>query len=316
MRQLAPLVLATALLTACASNHSPLPSTTHQSLGRVKVTFAVPVQTSRSSSGSRRAEYFSPSTTSLAIALKSVNAAPASAGTVTSIFTLSNICIQSGAYYYCTTTVTVPTGDDILGVLAYSTKPLGTLSGNVPLSFAEGEVQIGGGSTAEPAGAEDITGRLQVTLAPVIYGGQILPGSNAQPNTVPLDLAAFVDAGQNVIPATGFDAFPEFANTPYVSDSDTSGLTYLENASTGQTGQSVAVTSTTDQIELLNTGNEKSGSVSAVISYHASSSNATFTIPSYFHMSGSVSANFTVPPAGSTTDLTYNCTSAGCTKGS
>jgi hypothetical protein len=211
----------------------------------------------------------------------------------------------------------VPAGDDVIGVLAYSTTPHGALSGNIPLSFGEGEISINSGSAAEPAGAEDSTGRLYVTLSPVIYGGQVNEGSNPQANSIPIALSDFVDPSKNVIPSSAFDnVLPEFANTPYLTDSDSSGLTYLKNVTTGQSGATVALSGPSDQIELDNTQHETSGQhVTASLTYHSTASDATFTIPAYFGIAGSVTASYTVPPAGGSSYLTFTCTSSSCTKG-
>jgi hypothetical protein len=306
-------------LPACSSHGKMLPQTPQSSVrqGKVAVSFVVPAPAAQSSSTLRRPQYFSPGTTALAIALKSENGAAPDSTAWNTNFQLAKICTQSGAYYYCSTTVTVPAGDDVLGALAYSTTPTGTLSGNIPLSFGEGEIVIGSGSSAEPAGAEDPTGRLYITLSPVIYGGQVDEGANPQANTIPIALSEFVDPSLNVIPGSAFDnALPQFANTPYLSDSDTSGMTYLKDVTTGLSGASVALSSPSDQVQLQNTRKESSGThVTATLTYHAAQPDATFTIPSYFQIPGSVSASYTVPPAGSSSDLTFTCTSSSCIKG-
>jgi hypothetical protein len=307
-------------LAACSSGTggTMMPAPQRASHGKVTVTFRVPVVSTTTLSSQRRPQYFSPATTTLAIALKSVNGIPVDYGTQGNIFDLSKICSQSGAYFYCSTTVTVVSGDDILGVLAYSTKPLGALSGNIPLSFAEGEVAIGSGSSAEPAGAEDTTGRLFVTLLPVIYGGQVEASTNVQSDSVPIILSEFVDPAKDVIPASAYQGPPDFANTPHLIDSDTSGLTYLMDASTGQSGRDIAITTPADQVEFINSGNEASSQkISATVAYQAppADPDATFTIPAYFQIQGSVVAQYTIPPSGSSSDLTFGCTSAGCSKG-
>jgi hypothetical protein len=319
MRNLAIVWLpAIVLFCACAArNNLPVPSQSAK-VGQVTVSFKVPVQQSSSSSTAIRPQYFSPATTTLAIALKTVNGLPANMGMQSNIFDLSKICSQSGAFFYCSTTVSVVSGDDVLGVLAYSTKPLGTLTGNIPLSFAEGEVIVGSGSSAEPAGAEDPTGRLSLVLAPVIYGGQVEQGPNASANSIPMTIAAFVDPAVHVIPADAYQNAPPFANTPHLIDSDTSGNTFLTNLNTAQNGSDITITSPTDEVVLNNRGRETAGqTVVARLSFtpRASDTDATFSIPAYFGIVGSVKEAYTIPPPGHSSDLTYSCTSAGCTQG-
>ena len=308
------------ILAACSSGSSMMPKAQRAPHGQVIVSFKIPIPPAATSSEQRRPQYFSVATTTIALALKSVNGTLVNFGTQGNIFDLSKICFkQNGLYYYCSTTITVLSGDDVLGVLAYSTKPLGgNTSGNSPLSFAEGEVVIGSGSTAEPAGAEDTTGRLSVILAPIIYGGQVAAGPNPQPNSLPITLSNFVDAGPDVIPDSAYQTTPAFANTPHLTDSDKTGLTYLMDATSGQQGSDVAITSPTDQITLINTAKETaSQKVTATLTYNAAAdADATFTIPPYFQLPGSIAAKFTVPPPNSTNDLTFTCTAAGCTKGS
>ncbi len=306
-------------LEACSSGNSALPQQrVRTSHGDVTVTFKVPVQQPATASTLRRPQYFSPATTTLAIALKSVNGASVSGGTQPDVFDLSKICQQSGAFFYCSTTITLLSGDDVVGVVAYSTKPIGKQSGNIPLSFGEGEVIVGSGSGAVPAGAESTTGRLSVNLSPVIYGGQVVPGPSPQPNTVPITLASFEDASTDAIPASAYQNLapaPPFANTPYLVDSDSSNLTSLTNLTTGQTGAAVAIQSPTDQIQLNNSGKESAGQkVTAALTFGAPAANARFTIPAYFQMSGAVSAGHTVLPPNSSSVLTFTCTSSGCTK--
>src|SRR5579884_167848 len=310
--------LAVIALPACSSHGKMLPQAQQNSTpGKVTLTFVVPAPAAQSASNRRSPQYFSPATTALAIALKSVNDAAPGGGDWGGTYQLSRICQQSGAYYYCSTTLTVPAGDDVIGVLAYSTKPTGALSGNIPLSFGEGDIAINSGSEAEPAGADDSTGRLFVTLSPVIYGGQVSEGANAQANSIPIALSDFVDPSLSVIPSSAYDnAFPEFANTPYLTDSDTSGMTYLKDVTTGQSGAAVALSGPTDQIELDNSRNEASGqNVTARLTYGAAAPDATFTIPSYFGLSGSVTASYNVAPQGSSSYLTFSCTHSSCTKG-
>ncbi len=197
-------------------------------------------------------------------------------------------------------------------------KTLGTLGGNIPLSFAEGEVVIGSGSSAEPAGAEDTTGRLSVILAPVIFGGQLQEGPNPQANTIPIGLSAFFDPSGVAIPQSAYQGPPDFANTPHLIDSDASGATFLSDATSGAQGRDIPVTSHSDQIELVNTAGEAAGKkITATISYQpqAADPDATFTIPAYFDLTGSVSAEHNISAGGSAALLTFTCTSTGCTKG-
>ena len=310
--------LALFALPACSSHSNMLPATAKTLVrGKVSVTFTIPAP-STPASGARRRQYFSPNTTAIDIALKSENGGPPDAGNWTNIFHTSDptVCTLSGAIFYCSTTVVMPAADDIIGAVAYTSTPQGQLSGNIPLSFGEGEVVLGSGSTAEPAGAEDPTGRLFITLSPVIYGGQVGAGTNPQPNTIPIALNDFVDPSLAVIPPGAYQNTPPFANTPYLTDSDTSGDTVLQDVTTGVSGASIAIGSPADQVQLVNNGTEHSGqTVTAMLSYTAAQPDATFAIPSYFDLSGSVSASFTVLPTGSTHDLTYNCTRSACAKG-
>lgn len=304
-------------LSACSSHSKMLPMTSKSDVrGKVSVTFILPAP-STSSGSARRREYFSPATTAIDIALKTENGGPPEAGNWTNIFQISDphVCSLSGTIFYCSTTVIMPAADDIIGAVAYTTTPQGQLSGNIPLSFAEGEVSIASGSSAEPAGAEDPTGRLSITLSPVIYGGQVSAGANPTANTVPIALNQFVDPSLAVIPSTAFVNTPPFANTPYLTDSDTSGDTTLKDVTTNVSGTSIPIASPTDQVELINNRSEgASQTVTATLTFTAAQPDATFTIPAYFGLAGSVSASYTMAPAGSTHDLTYNCTRSSCAK--
>ncbi len=307
--------LCAAMLAGCSSSSVPgLSSRRTASHGEVTISFAVPVQQRAVAAHERRPQYFSAATTTLALALKTVNGSPPAQSNVQTL-DLSKICRQSGAFYYCSTTVTEVSGDNVIGALAYSSTALGTLPAPVPLSFGEGEVIIASGSSAEPAGAEDTTGRLQITLAPVIYGGQVEPGASPKANDVPITLAAFVDPSTATIPANAYQAVPPFANTPYLIDSDASGQTYLENTTSGQRGSAVAIDSPGDAIVLHNTAKEATGKVvTARLTFGGASSTAAFSIPGYFNMTASVTPAYTIKPPNSTAYLTYSCTSAGCTR--
>lgn len=308
--------VALGLLAACSSAQTTLPQSRAASRGAVSVSFTIPFAPPHAADVTRRPQYFSPSSTSISIALKSVNGIAVSTPRA-STFDLSDICRQSGAIFYCSTTLSELSGDDVLGVLAYSKTALAGVSAPVPLSFAEGEVFVGNGSSAEPAGAGDTTGRLSVVLAPVIYGGQLLGPANApRATTQPITVSELIDAGSNAIPTNAYQSFPPFANTPYVSDSDASGATQLEDLTTGQSGSAIALSLPTDQLQIKNSGTESAGrTITATIKFAKAAADATFVIPAYFGFSGSVSALHTIPPPGSAA-LTFSCTSAGCVKGS
>lgn len=312
MRRLEAVWCLALLFAAACSTRAGVPRTAAGSLGEVRIAFTIPFAPAISTA--RKPQYFSPSTTAIAIALKSDNDLSPSVR-ISKTFQLADICKQSGAFFYCSTTMSVPSGDDVIGVLAYSGRALNGRSAPVPLSFAEGEVAIGSGSSAEPAGADDPTGRLSVVLAPVIFGGQVVA---AAASSVPeqmqgVTLAEFVDPGKNVIPSAAYQAFPPFANTPYLTDGDSSGNTTLEDLTTGAAGASVALSSPSDEVELLNAGKERVGQkIKAILKFTAARADATFTIPAYFGLTGSVTASLTIPPPNASAPLTFSCSSAGC----
>ncbi|HZZ65846.1 MAG TPA: hypothetical protein VFE17_10135 [Candidatus Baltobacteraceae bacterium] len=298
--------------SACSGAHGGLPRTAAATRGEVQITFRIPFAPAASTA--RKPQYFSPSTTAIALALKTENGLPPSS-LISKTFQLSQICQQSGSFFYCSTTLSVPSGDDVIGVLAYAGKALNGFASPVPLSFAEGEIVIGSGSSAEPAGADDPTGRLSVILAPVILGGQAVAasGSSTPAQMQGITLNEFIDPGKNVIPSAAYQAFPPLANTPYLTDSDTSGNTSLEDVTTGISGASIGLSSPSDQIELLNGGKERAGQkINGTLKFTAAQTDATFSIPAYFGLKGSVTANVTIPPPGATAPLTFTCGNTGC----
>lgn len=277
--------------------------------GTVTLTFTLPH--SASAAHARRPLYVSPATTEIAVALKSINGAPAPAGNA-QVFRTSDICNGST----CTATLTLQTGDDVVGVLAY-TDALATRPGNVPLSFAEGEILVGGGSQSWSGDPIDQTGHLYISLFPVVDGGQVtLSADNLhdmQCSCYGLSLAEFEDGANDIIPnqAYGALAAPYFANTPMLVDSDASGATYLRDDTTATQGATVEISSPADIVDFVNAQNEAAGTtITATVTFHSATPAATFVIPPYFGIGGSVSANDTIPPPFSSTPLTFHCNSS------
>ncbi len=284
-------------------------STSSPVTGTLTLTFSLP-SNAPASSQVRRPMYVSPATTKIAIALKSINGAVPAPNT--HVFKTADIC-NAGT---CSATLTMQVGDDVVGVLAY-TDTLASTPGNVPLSFAEGEIFVGGGSQSWSGDPIDQTGHLYISLFPVVGGGQVTSSSDAtrkqQCGCDPLNLTEFVDGANDVIPSQAYASLvaPFFANTPYLVDSDTSNVTYLRDETTGTQGASIAISSPTDQVDFVNTQKEAPGkTITATVTFRAASAAATFTIPPYFGINGSLSAKETIPPPGSSSPLTFHCSSA------